>query len=457
MGEYSANNGMNLGSIVALAGTSVIQPWENLDTVWQSRLERAIVPGTTVLGVVAPPTAAELAEVVLAASREQCSVLPCGSGSKLGWGGLVGSGTRNPVDSRPLMIVSTGRLDQLIDHAVGDLTVTVEAGMKFAELQALLAKAGQFLAIDPAFPEQATIGGIVATADTGSWRHRYNSVRDMLLGISFVRADGQRAKAGGRVVKNVAGYDLMKLLTGSYGTLGILTQVTFRVYPLPEASQTVVLWGEPGQIQQMIRELLRSVLTPASVDLLSAQLVQALALPPVTGMAIAARFQGIQASVQQQVSRTLELGRSLELSDCADPEVDGTLWEQIRNCMTATHQESAMTCKIGVRPAEAATVLEQIGRIIPAQHGWYGQIHAASGLGRLVFPDSTLPPERLLQLRSLCEAKGGFLSLLQAPVALKQQVDVWGYPGNALPLMQTLKRQFDPNSRFSPHRFVGEI
>jgi glycolate oxidase FAD binding subunit len=122
-------------------------------------------------------------------------------------------------------------MQQLIEHAVGDLTVTVEAGMQFAHLQAQLAKLGQFLALDPDFPQSATMGGIVATASTGSLRQRYGSVRDQLLGINFVRADGQVASAGGRVVKNVAGYDLMKLFTGAYGTLGAISSVTFRVHP----------------------------------------------------------------------------------------------------------------------------------------------------------------------------------------------------------------------------------
>lgn len=454
MGGSSANDGADLGAIAPLSAISAIQLWEELGTGWKTQLERTVAPGTTVKGVVFPDSAAALAKVMFAANREQWQVLPCGSGSKLDWGGVVGG---NQSDSQPLMAVSTGRLNRLIDHAVGDLTVTVEAGMGFAELQAILTKTGQFLAIDPAFPERATIGGMVATADTGSLRHRYHSLRDMLLGLSFVRADGQIAKAGGRVVKNVAGYDLMKLLTGSYGTLGILTQITLRVYPLPEASQTVVLAGEVGLIQQAVSRLLSSVLTPASVDLLSSQMVQALALPLVTGMAIAVRFQSIQSSVQQQVNRTLELGRSLGLTAFTDPEVDAALWQKLGSSMTAADQQSAIACKIGVRPSNAATMLEQIGHIMPPSLVWYGQIHAASGLGRLIFSSPDVSPEILLQVRSQCETSGGFLSILQAPLALKKQMDVWGYSGNALTLMRKLKHQFDPHARLSPHRFVGGI
>ena len=171
-----------------------------------------------------PVTAAELAELVRSAHHTKSPLSVAGNQSKSDWGGCI-TGAKTTI--------STQKLDRLIDHAIGDLTVTVEAGMKFDRLQQILATAQQFLPLDPAYPDRATIGGIIATADAGSLRHRYGGVRDLLLGINFVRADGKMAKAGGRVVKNVAGYDMMKLFTGSYGTLGILTEVTFRVYPLP--------------------------------------------------------------------------------------------------------------------------------------------------------------------------------------------------------------------------------
>ena len=197
------------------------------------------MPDSSISHLVYPNTPEELAAVISYAKQQGLRVLPCGRGSKLHWGGLV-DGVN--------LVISTERLNQVIDHAIGDLTVTAEAGIKFSDLQKMLRKSGQFLAIDPHYPDHATLGGIISTADTGALRHRYNSIRDMILGISFVRSDGQLVKAGGRVVKNVAGYDLMKLLTGAYGTLGIITQVTLRVYPISHAAQTVVLSGHRGLI-----------------------------------------------------------------------------------------------------------------------------------------------------------------------------------------------------------------
>lgn len=406
--------------------------------------------------LVYPSTQAQLASVMQEAAHYHWQMLPLGAGSKLDWGGVIGGqkdeGGGMKQEVPPLIGVSTARLNRLIEHAVGDLTVTVEAGMRFAELQATLAEAGQFLAIDPAYPEQATIGGIVATADTGSLRQRYGSVRDMLLGISFVRSDGQIAKAGGRVVKNVAGYDLMKLLTGSYGTLGILTQMTLRVYPLPQASQTVVLSGTAAAIAQVTAATLSSALTPAAIDVLSASVVKQLGM--AEPFAVAVRFQSTPAGVQEQTRRLIEVGQALGLTSTivSDAE-DAALWQQLREQMTPAAPDGTITCKIGVRPSEAVSFLQHIDQITV---DWLGQIHAASGLGRLVL-DASIQPETLLKVRFLCQAKGGFLSILQAPTLLKQQLDVWGYPGNALDLMRKLKQQFDPNTLLSPHRFVGGI
>ncbi|PSB31906.1 FAD-binding oxidoreductase [Stenomitos frigidus ULC18] len=431
-----------------------VQDWDALPSGKKTAIRQAVTPETALSSVAYPDTPAALAAVVTATDHQY--LLPCGGGSKLHWGGLVKgrrAESRGQKDGKnSLLVVSTERLNRLVEHAVGDLTVTVEAGMRFTDLQATLAKAGQFLAIDPAYPDRATIGGIVATADTGSLRQRYNSVRDMLLGLSFVRADGQSAKAGGRVVKNVAGYDLMKLFTGSYGTLGIITQVTFRVYPLPEASQTIVLSGAASAIAQATQTLLSSALTPASADVLSDSMAAELA---IAGTALAIRFQSILPSVQEQSQRMVAVGQALGLTSVCFADADDTaLWQRVQKHMTADNQTDAITCKIGIRPSEAVALLSILKDVAIAP--WFGQIHMASGLGRLVL-NATSPSETLLKLRSICQAKSGFLSVLQAPIECKQAIDVWGYSGNALPLMRQLKQQFDPDGRLSPHRFVSGI
>ena len=408
--------------------------WENIELGQQKRIQQAIASGNPPSCIVYPRSQQQLAAVIATAHSNNWRVLPCGNSSKLNWGGLV-----KGID----VVVSTERINQLIEHAVGDLTITVEAGMKFSDLQALLAKSRQFLALDPTAAELATIGGIVATGDTGSLRQRYGSVRDQLLGITFVRADGQVTKAGGRVVKNVAGYDLMKLLTGSYGTLGFISQLTFRLYPLAEASGTVVLTGTAEAVSQAADILRGSGLTPVQADLLSTKLVSSLGLGE--GLGLIARFQSISESVKEQSNRVLEVGQKLGLDGAIYVDGDeASLWQRLQERIHYTATESVITCKIGVLPTAAVEILTQVE---------LGLIHIGSGLGLLQLEGKN----QVLKVRDRTQAHRGFLTILEAPVAVKEQIDVWGYTENALPLMRRIKEQFDSKNILSPGRFVGGI
>ena len=447
MKSFSTENYVSTQELESIVGTAGICLRQYTEVFWQERVEKAVVPGTKIDCTVYPNTQEELAAVIAWARNNRWGVLPTGSGSKLDWGGLVKLDPANPPGAGAIAAVSTARLNRLVEHAVGDLTVTAEAGMKFADLQLLLAAAGQFLPIDPAYPQQATLGGIVATADAGSLRHRYRGVRDLLLGMTFVRSDGKIAVAGGRVVKNVAGYDLMKLFTGAYGTLGVISQVTFRVYPLPESSGTVVLTGEVNALSQTAQILLSSALTPSAIDLLSPQLVAKLGLGKGTGLVV--RFQSIAPSVKQQSARLLEVGEKLGLqgSSCCENEEE-QLWQRLPETMWDSGTKSAIICKIGIRPSEAVTAINEL----PVQDAL---IHAGSGLGVLRFETATA--DTLLQVRRGCEAKGGFLTVLAAEPDIKQQLDVWGYNGSAIDLMRRIKQQFDPENLLSPHRFISGI
>jgi glycolate oxidase FAD binding subunit len=380
-----------------------------------------------------PATAAELAEVVTRAQNDKSPLLVAGNRSKLDWGGCV-TGAKT--------VVSTQKLDRLIDHAVGDLTVTVAVGMKFDRLQQILAAAGQFLPLDPAYPDRATIGGIIATADTGSLRHRYGSVRDVLLGIQFVRADGKIAKAGGRVVKNVAGYDMMKLFTGAYGTLGILTEVTLRVYPLPAHSGTVILTGEAAKLSDLAKMLLSSTLTPIAVDALSTAFSQHLELSNTPSLVV--KFATIPASIAEQSSQLLDLARGLGIKGGSwQGAQERALWDGIQTGIWGT---TPIGCKLGVRSTAAFATIATLDRL--TNNSARGVIHLGSGIGACAIDRASDIPT----LRHECEAAGGYLSVLQAPEDLKRSIDVWGYRGNAVTLMRALKQQFDPDNLLNPAR-----
>ena len=417
--------------IEIMSEEDVVKPWKNLEIEQQKQIEKGIASSTPPNWVVYPQTQEQLAKVMTEACRQDWRVLVCGSGSKINWGDLV-----EDVD----IIVSTKRINKLIDHAVGDLTVTVQAGMKFCELQSILATANQFLALDPAVPQDATIGGIVATANTGSFRQRYGSVRDQLLGISFVRADGEIARAGGRVVKNVAGYDLMKLFTGSYGSLGIITEVTFRVYPTQQSSETVLLTGDADGISTAATTLRASALTPTQADLLSAQLVSDLNLGSNLGLIV--RFQNIPESVREQSNRLLEVGEKLGLEGAKFSESEeNNLWKRLQEQIYFSNTDAPIVCKIGILPSAAMKILNSVGRVL---------IHNSSGLGVARFEHEG----EILKMRNLCQSNSGFLSVLMAPASVKSKIDVWGYNGNALELMQGIKNQFDPKNILNPGRFI---
>ncbi len=401
---------------------------------WQPTAELPAKP------LVIPKTEAVVGKVCAIAQQNQYSIVPCGNGSKLAWGGLP---------SQFDFYLSTHHLNQIVDHAVGDLTVTVQTGLTLAQLQQKLHQHNQFLPLDPADPETATLGGIVATADAGSWRERYGGVRDLLIGISFVRADGEIAKAGGRVVKNVAGYDLMKLMTGSYGTLGIMTQLTFRTYPLPSASATLALTGTREAITQIAQTLRNSTLTPTRADLLSPAVSEKLNLGKDLGLII--QWETIIESIEKQIEELNQIAQSFSLTMTRyQGENENLLWDQLKSLTSVLANYNQITCKVGILPTTTSDFFSKL----PA--GSYAIIHNKSGLGKLILPND-LSLTALKSIRDYCETNKGFLTILSAPNTIKKQIEPWGYSGNALVIMEKIKQQFDPNKQFNPSRFVGGI
>jgi len=422
--------------VTAIAPTSLLEPsqllpFEQLEPSLQQRFQQAWQLGSPLPSVIYPETQEQLSEVMKLAKANQWQVVPWGAGSKIHWGGIG-----KAVD----LIISTQRINQVIEHAAGDLTITVEAGITLAQVNEFLAPHNQFLAFDPAYPNQATIGGIIATADTGSWRHRYGGVRDRLIGLSFIRSDGEIAKAGGRVVKNVAGYDLMKLFIGSYGSLGILSQATFRLYPIPESSATVVLSGNPEAIAQATQTLLNSSLTPTALDL----------RPQNDQILLIARFQSTPLSVQEQAKRVSDLSQALGLSaQIYEQQNESQLWATWQHQLWETHPQKVI-CKLGIRPTEVVNLLLKIEQLAQVQSQCV--LHTRTGLG--ILRCNQIRSTQLLELRSYLTSHGGFLSILEAPPSLKKSLDVWGYTGNALKIMQNIKHQFDPDNLLSGDRFI---
>ncbi len=324
-----------------LLGEDYCIPWQSVRTEQQAQIAKAVEDPPACLAL--PGTVDELGQVMALAAQHNWRVLPMGQASKLGWGGLA-----KGID----IALSTARLNRIVEHAVGDFTVTVESGTKLSDLATLLAKEGQLLAVDPAFSDRATIGGIVATADTGALRQRYGGLRDMLIGVQFVRYDGRLAKAGGRVVKNVAGYDLMKLMTGSYGTLGVLSELTFRLYPIQAVSRSIVLSGTVAAIAQAAAEIRLSGLTPVAFDIVLEN-----AADSARSVNLVARFQGIAAGVEEQSERLAAIAHKHQLAiEQLDPSADAAYWQQVASWI----RPDTILCKVGMKPSAIAPLLEQL-------------------------------------------------------------------------------------------------
>lgn len=457
-----------VSTLTRILGADSVFSGENLPYSWSQRLSGVFEEPNCCPCLALPRTIAELAEVVACAVQSHWCVIPAGRGLQLSWGKPL---PRQVSQHRSPVIVSTDRLDRVIDHAVGDLTFTAEAGLSVHRIQEQLRPHGQFLALQGMGGLDTSLGGLLATADAGSWRHRYGGVRDQVLGIEFVRADGRVAKAGGRVVKNVAGYDLMKLFTGSYGSLGILTQATFRLYPLPDRWETIVLRGDRESISTVTQTLAASPLTPVAMDLLSAGLVRELrsilGSVPDASLGLTLQFASLDAAVKAQLEQVQTWAREANLAvEILAGEEQTQFWKrlQIRGGQGRSFPpvsdsptgSDRILCKIGVLPSHALETLdflEQSGTIVAGMHA-QGLIHCGSGLGWVELEPATLRFPVIQNLRRYCEDRGGFLTLLEGSVFLKQQLDPWGYQGNALPLMAKVKQAFDPHHLFNPHRFT---
>ena len=475
--------------LATIVNSEQVQPWNTLADFLQDQISQAIALNHTPACIVYPQTQDELAAIVACTHENGWTILPCGNATKLHWGGLAES-----ID----VVISTARLTQIIEHAVGDLTITVEAGLTFDALQQHLAPLGQWLPLDPSYSNTATIGGILATADAGVLRQRYGGARDMVIGISMVRSDGALAKAGGRVVKNVAGYDLMKLLTGSWGTLGIISQVTLRLYPQQPASQTVYVTGATDAIQAVTASLFASSLTPTATTVLSPATAQCLSLWPddiqqtrdrlndslnnlphtrstdlsTAPLTLAVRFQSISVSIEQQVEQVMTWAKQQGIQgQVLNSDQEAKFWHQLHTHMddqngnsptSSTRQQ--VTCKVGVAPSQVVSTFAQLNRLYPGLRGW---LNTGNGLGMIQIEAASLSDtagqrdrptiKTVKKMRSLCQSSSGFLSLFAAPQAWKEELsppELWGYMGNAQPVMARLKQQFDPKAILSPGRFL---
>jgi glycolate oxidase subunit GlcD len=396
---------------------------------------------------VAPQSAEAAAKVIQLAARENMSVMPAGGSNWLNAGNVSG-----PAD----LIVTTRRMTRLVRHEPADLVATAESGLTLSAFQTQLASAGQWLPLDPPDDGTATLGGVVATGLGGPHSYGFGLPRSFVIGMQVVLADGRSIKAGGNVVKNVAGYDLCKLFNGSYGTLGLITQLTFKLRPLPAESRTIVATGKLASLISAGRQAYRQ-LSPVAIELISARLANDLQIAKEPGTALLMRFVGSARSVVTQTAQALKLLRD-EGNQCATFDEDKGTWSKL----SAVPLQSAAELKwrVALRPTDLIAFLSDVTELErdEASHPdlrW----HAGLGDGRLRAIARTPVYHReavraLEDLRRKAESLGGSLVIESSPEEIRNEFDAWGCFGSAVALMQRVKAELDPRNALSPGRFV---
>lgn len=393
----------------------------------------------------------EVVSALQAARLRGQGVIPWGAGTQMALG--------NSPTRYDMALDMTG-LHDIVEHDTPNLTVTVQAGVRLADLQIALGRAGQFLPLDPPFPD-ATLGGLIATDVSGPWRLGYGTLRDLVLGLRVVRPDGTVLKLGGKTMKNVAGYDLVKLTIGSLGTLGVITEVTLRTYAFPPSNRTlsVFTYPEPVAAANLTARILGLRSGPTALDIFSSAEGAYIILARLEGEpeAVTAQASAIEAVCQTEFMRRIQI---------ADAQDTREIWQAAgagAGYWDGPRLSYPVVVRVGIPIGQLGPFLDAT-RDITTRLGLPRLVtmHAGSGAGRVHLGDlnhahdTTLLSQTAAAIRAAAQRLGGHMVLEAAPPAVKAQVSVWGTIP-ALELMTEIKSQFDPTNILNPGRFVVSV
>jgi glycolate oxidase subunit GlcD len=406
---------------------------------------------------VTPGSVAEVCEVMKLASSESWAVVPAGAITWLDAG-------NSP--ERINVVLSTKRLSRIIEHEPADLVAIAESGAGLNSFNDTLAQNGQWLPLDPPDDGRATIGGVVATGLGGAQKFGYGAPRRHVIGMKVVLADGSLIKVGGRVVKNVAGYDLCKLFTGSYGTLGVIVEINFKLRPRPFATRTILAQGNREDLFAGARRMIDSRLFPVALELLSPSLAKQIEWSDGRHHLLLIRFAGSVNAVAQQTTGAIELlpSDNREASARIEPD-DSGMWQSLAALPLRFHKD--LVWRVGLQPGDVEAFLAKLGTTRSKDDSelmW----HAGVGDGGVRFVErlqhgdnlSGQIEDRLVDrieaLRANAKSLGAALIIEHAATAIKNRVNAWGTLGSSEGLMQRVKQQLDPHGILSPGRFEFE-
>ncbi|GJM16596.1 MAG: glycolate oxidase [Thermodesulfobacteriota bacterium] len=405
--------------------------------------------------VLSPDNIEQVSEIMKLASKESLSVIPWGSGTKSDLG--------NKPD-RVDIVISTNNLNRIIEHEASDLVATTQSGISLSSLQKELNKENQFLALDPPhINKDATIGGIIATNDSGPERLRYGTAREFLIGIKVVKADGSIFKGGSKVVKNVAGYDLPKLYVGSLGTLGIIVEATFRLYPVPEYSETYVAsFSSLENCHKTILTLLNSNLVLTSLELLNPGLATLISKRNNLDIndseyCLAIGIKNVEKAVKDQIFAAKKIseqngGNGLLISGSQEEK----LWEDVRNFPWDLVKAESVVCKVGILVTQIPAVLNMVKQLSD-ENGVEIFVSTRAGNGICIIAirgEGSSITNALNDMRDFISTFGGSLVIQEASTEIKEQFDIWGDIGSGLGIMKRIKSNFDPDNILNPGRYI---
>lgn len=440
------------------------------------------VDGLTPQAVVQPSTREGVAEVLRWATSERMAVVPRGGGTQLALG------NRPP---RVDLALDLRRLDRIVDYQPADLTATVEAGITLEALQQKLAQGGKFAPLEAPLAQKATIGGMLAASASGPLRYAYGLARDWLIGISVVSAGGVETRAGGRVVKNVTGYDLNKLYAGSLGTLGVIVEASFKL--APAATDSGALAAVFPSAQQGIagaRALLAQVFAPQGIQVINAPVAGRLNIPLAVSDAqavVVAFYSGRSRAVQRRLDESLKLlqAQGAGHAERLDENEGSLLLRRLTDFGWSSDTTPYLGLKINVSPSRVDQVADWLqqdcptgtppGIIADAGFGgvrllWWGEIPlnpplprggidrvpplTKGGLGAI---DDPAVIATISRLRKLAQDSGSSVVVEHCPLSVKQQIDIWGDSFQGMEIMRRIKQNFDPLGILNPGRFVGRL
>ena len=440
-----------------------------------SGLAKYEVDGSRPSMAVCPGTDSEAAEIVKYANREKLSLVACGARTKLAMGMPL---------RRYAMALDLSRLNHVVAYDPGDLTLSVEAGIPLSELARILSERGQFLPLAALFFRQATVGGTIASGVDTPLRQAYGTARDFILGMEFVTGQGTIAKSGGRVVKNVTGYDLHKLMIGSLGTLGVITKINFRTFPLPKTTRALVaLFGSAEEALKMRDGIAQSPFSPLTLEVLSPRVAQLFTGETATRIepkpfrpgilsadrwALTTGFSGNEAVLERYIAGLTDMAKKTgaqQISLIDESESAGALGRKREFVPIAlASSPAAVILRLSVVPTKMHELLDKSASAAESNDlSWAAMARGVGAIYFALLPEAVDDQSRIRvvdacnKVLAAADSIGGNCTIPWCPAEWKPELKVWGAPSRDLFLMEKLKGVFDPNGVLSPGRFVGGL